>query len=116
MGWHELMAGELEAAWAFYSTLFGWTKDEAIDLGAVGVYQLFRADAAHAIGGMMTRPPQVPVPGWLYYVNVDAIDAAVARVKAGGGTVVNGPMQLPLASNTRPAAQGPARLPSAAPV
>ena len=33
----------------------------------------------------MTRMPQTPAPFWLYYFNVDAIDAAAARVKAKGG-------------------------------
>ena len=48
-----------------------------------------------AIGGMMTRPPEVPKPCWLYYVNVEAIDAAAARVKAASGQVVSGPMEVP---------------------
>jgi predicted enzyme related to lactoylglutathione lyase len=32
---------------------------------------------------------------WLYYFNVPAIDAALARVSAGGGKVLNGPMEVP---------------------
>jgi hypothetical protein len=94
IGWHELYADELDSAWAFYSALFGWTKDEAIDMGEMGVYQLFAAGGA-AIGGMMTRPPQVPVPCWLYYVNVEAIDTAAERVGAAGGQVVSGPIEVP---------------------
>ena len=96
VGWHELYAGDLDSAWAFYSALFGWTKDEAIDMGERGVYQLFAAGAGSpAIGGMMTRPPEVPQPCWLYYVNVEAIDAAAARVTAASGQVVSGPMEVP---------------------
>jgi hypothetical protein len=94
IGWHELMAGDLDGAWAFYAGLFGWRKDEAIPMGELGVYQLFAA-AGPAIGGMMTRPPQVPVACWQYYINVEAIDAAIARVSAGGGQIINGPMQVP---------------------
>jgi predicted enzyme related to lactoylglutathione lyase len=93
-GWHELYAGDLDRAWGFYSGQFGWTKDQAIDLGAMGVYQLFAA-GGEAIGGMMTRPPAVPQACWLYYVNVEAIDAAVGRVTAAGGQVVSGPMEVP---------------------
>ncbi len=96
MGWHELYAGDQDSAWAFYSSLFGWTQDEAIDMGAMGVYQLFAASAGGpAIGGMMTCPPEVPQPCWLYYVNVEAVDAAAARVTAAGGQVVSGPMEVP---------------------
>jgi len=47
------------------------------------------------MGGMMTRPPEMPVAAWAYYFNVPAIDAAVGRVNAGGGQVLNGPMQVP---------------------
>ena len=47
------------------------------------------------IGGMFNRPAEVPVTFWLYYFNVDDIDAAVRRVEAGGGKVLNGPMEVP---------------------
>ena len=94
MGWRELMAGDGAAAFDFYAALFGWTKAEAIDMGAMGVYQLFAKDGVTR-GGMMTKPPQVPVPCWQYYINTDAIDAAAARVTGNGGSIVNGPMQVP---------------------
>ena len=35
------------------------------------------------------------MPAWCYYFNVEAIDAAVERVKAGGGQLVNAPMSVP---------------------
>jgi uncharacterized protein len=94
IGWHELYAADWKSAFSFYEKLFGWTKADAIDMGAMGTYQLFTT-GGDAVGGMMTKPPQVPHPYWGYYINVAAIDAAVARVTAGGGTVVNGPMQVP---------------------
>ena len=94
IGWHELYAGDSDGAWSFYSKLFGWTKDTAHDMGPMGTYQLF-ATGGEAPGGMMTKPPHVPAPGWLYYFNVDAIDDAIARVKANGGDVLHGPMQVP---------------------
>jgi predicted enzyme related to lactoylglutathione lyase len=37
----------------------------------------------------------IPAPFWLYYVNVGDIDAALERVKAAGGTILNGPMEVP---------------------
>lgn len=94
VGWHELMAGALAPAWDFYSALFGWSKAEAIDMGPMGIYQLFGAGDA-PIGGMMTKPPEMPGAAWLYYFNVDAIDAAAGRVQAAGGRMVNGPMEVP---------------------
>ncbi len=94
VGWHELHAGDGPAAFAFYSSLFGWTKDQAMDMGAMGVYQLFAA-GGNAIGGMMTKAPDTPEPHWLYYFNVDAVEPAMARVKQSGGQVLNGPMEVP---------------------
>jgi uncharacterized protein len=93
-GWRELYAGDREALFAYYAKLFGWTKADALDMGPIGVYQLLACNG-ETFGGMMTKPPQVPMPCWLYYFNVDAIDAAVGRVKSGGGQVLNGPMQVP---------------------
>jgi predicted enzyme related to lactoylglutathione lyase len=92
VGWHELLAADWEKAWPFYSELFGWQKAD-VDLGALGTYQLFSA-AGHTIGGMFTKPPTVPAPFWLYYFNVDDIDVAVNRVKAGNGQHLNGPLEV----------------------
>lgn len=94
VGWHELHAGDQASAFAFYSRQFGWSADEAMDMGPMGVYQLFAAGGA-PIGGMMTKSSQTPAPAWLYYFNVDDIDAASARVTGKGGQIVNGPMEVP---------------------
>ena len=94
VGWHELQAGNAEQAFAFYAGLFGWTKAEAIDMGAMGVYQIFATGGA-AVGGIMTKVPEVPKPFWLYYFNVEALDAAVVRVRQGGGQTLMEPQQVP---------------------
>ena len=94
VGWHELLAGDRETAFAFYRALFGWEKADAVDIGAMGVYQLFSA-GGQTIGGMFTKPPMVPRPFWLYYFVVGDIDAAADRVRSGGGQVANGPMDVP---------------------
>jgi predicted enzyme related to lactoylglutathione lyase len=94
IGWHELYAVEWKSALAFYEKLFGWTAGEGHDMGPMGTYQLF-CTGGEPVGGMMTKPPAVPVPNWGYYVNVPAIDAATARVTAAGGRILNGPMQVP---------------------
>jgi predicted enzyme related to lactoylglutathione lyase len=44
---------------------------------------------------MMNKPAEMPRPAWIYYFNVDDIDAAIAKTTAGGGQIVNGPMQVP---------------------
>lgn len=93
-GWHELYSGEVDPTFAFYSGLFGWTKDQAMDMGEIGTYQLFAA-GGDAIGAMMRKPAEVPSPVWNFYFCVDDIDAAVARIGAKGGTILLGPHQVP---------------------
>ena len=39
--------------------------------------------------------PGEPASQWLYYISVDAIDAAQERVKSAGGQVIHGPMEVP---------------------
>jgi len=94
IGWRELHAGEGKGDFEFYSRLFGWRKAEAFDMGALGVYQTFSTGNG-PVGGMMTKMPDTPAPFWLYYFNVDSLDAAVARVKGAGGQVCMGPHQVP---------------------
>ncbi len=94
-GWHELQATDPAAALAFYSKEYGWTKGEGFDMGGpVGIYQLF-ATGNMPNGGMMKTMPEAPGPFWLYYFNVEAIDAALARVKTAGGQVLMGPNEVP---------------------
>jgi predicted enzyme related to lactoylglutathione lyase len=96
IGWHELYADDWEQALAFYGAMFGWQKADAIDMGEMGTYQLFSAaGGGDPIGGMFNRPAEIPATFWLYYFNVDDIDAAVKRVELGGGTILNGPMEVP---------------------
>ena len=94
IGWHELYANDRDAAFEFYSGLYGWTKAGAVDLGADGIYQLF-ATGAHPVGGMMNKPAHFPAPHWLYYFNVDAVVQALVRAVAGGGKMLNGPEEVP---------------------
>ena len=43
----------------------------------------------------MDRPAGMPVAAWLFYVRTEDIGGALDRVRAGGGTVLNGPMEVP---------------------
>lgn len=94
VGWRELHAGDGKRAFAFYSGLFGWTKADAVDMGDMGVYQIFAIDGVPS-GGIMTRMPDTPAPFWLYYFNVAAVEPAIARVRDAGGQVLMGPHEVP---------------------
>ena len=92
--WHELMTSDPQAAVAFYRKHFGWGLGEAMDIGAMGPYQLFAAGGGDA-GGIMGQPqPDMP-PFWGVYFRVDSIDAAQAAIPGLGGRIVNGPMEVP---------------------
>ena len=93
MGWHELLAEDRNKIFDFYGELFGWQKAYA-ETDPADLYQLFSA-AGQTIGGMLTKLPSVPQPCWLYYFNVDDIGAAAKRVNAGGGRMLQGPIELP---------------------
>lgn len=93
IGWHELLATDWKTAFAFYGDLFRWQKAD-VHTGIMGTYQQFSAGGA-LIGGMFTKPPTLPIPFWLYYFNVDDIDAAAARAKNFGGQILYGPIEVP---------------------
>jgi uncharacterized protein len=93
VGWHELLAEDRNRIFDFYGELFGWQKANA-ETDPADLYQLFSA-AGQTIGGMLTKLPSVSQPFWLHYFNVDDIGAAARRVEAGGGRVLQGPIELP---------------------
>ncbi|MEX1258553.1 MAG: VOC family protein [Gemmatimonadota bacterium] len=93
--WHELMTTELDGAWDFYTKLFGWREKSVFDMGEMGPYRIFGTDEMD-LGGMFTKPAGQPGPSfWLYYARVPSVSAAAAKVKERGGTVLNGPMEVP---------------------
>jgi hypothetical protein len=95
VGWNELSANDEKSAWSFYSTLFGWAEDSTMDMGPNGVYRIFKNGGA-PLGGMMTRDrSKSPSPFWLYYFNVEDIDAAETRIIERSGQVLMSPHEVP---------------------
>jgi uncharacterized protein len=93
--WFELATKDLDQALAFYGQLFGWTLDSDMDMGPLGTYRVFSRDG-QMYGGMYVIQEAMPMPpSWAYYIRVDDIDAAAARVSAGGGTIVQPPTDIP---------------------
>jgi predicted enzyme related to lactoylglutathione lyase len=94
--WHELMTTDWRAAMKFYEQVFGWKPSQTMDMGEMGKYQMF--DRPHGmIGGMMNKPKEmanVP-PNWQIYFRVPDVHAAAERIKANGGKILNGPMEVP---------------------
>lgn len=102
--WHELATSDPAAAFTFYSALFGWVKAGAVDSPA-GVYQMFGKSEDQPMGGIYRTPEKAaageywraenPASGWLPYIRVHDIPKAIERVHAGGGQVINGPIEVP---------------------
>jgi predicted enzyme related to lactoylglutathione lyase len=94
--WIELMTTDAPAAMNFYQQAFGWQPSEAMDMGPMGKYQMFNR-GSRMIGGLMNKPPELAQapPFWTIYFRVPDINAAVERIKANGGTITNGPMEVP---------------------
>lgn len=92
--WNELMSSDPKAAFDFYAGLFDWSRGDAMPMGEMGTYQLFRHRGAD-IGAMMGLG-DAPVPAWLPYFGVDApVSDVVEAVGASGGTVHHGPIEVP---------------------
>jgi len=94
IGWHELITSDAVAAFGFYSGQFGWSPVREFDMGPMGIYRVWTDGGGADTGGMMTST-EGTAPAWRFYFRVEAIDAAIARLKAAGGVVVNGPHQVP---------------------
>ena len=93
--WHELATREQPAAFRFYEALFGWYKTSAMDMGPMGQYQMFGRNDVE-LGGMFNKGAEMPgPPSWTHYILVDDINRALEAAKAGGGQVINGPMEVP---------------------
>lgn len=93
--WHELATTDHRAAFAFYAQLTGWQSQVEMDMGPLGIYHIF-GRGAQQLGGIYDKPADMPAPPhWLLYVRVPDLGAALERVKAEGGQVLNGPTEVP---------------------
>lgn len=93
-GWNELYAGNQTNAEKFYTSRFGWTLPDAMDMGPMGKYQFIAHDGV-TIGAIMTKPEAVPAAMWCHYFWVDSIAKAKDLVGVNGGQIINGPHQVP---------------------
>ncbi len=90
--WHDLLTTDARAAGQFYEKLFGWHVE--YQQGYAIVY-----NNGKRIAGILTVKPaegQEQHGIWIPSVSVSDIDAAVSRVKAGGGKIRKGPMDMKL--------------------
>src|SRR5262249_9719395 len=93
--WHELVTHDYPAAFRFYERLFGWEKGTAMDMGELGVYQMFGRNGV-PMGGMYNAPPGAPMPpAWVHYIQVPDVHRAAETARRLGGRVTSGPLEVP---------------------
>jgi predicted enzyme related to lactoylglutathione lyase len=93
--WMELVTTDAKAALDFYCELFGWERSAAHDMGPMGFYYIFSRNGRD-IGGAFDKPAQMSGPSaWLGYVRGKDLDAIARKVREAGGTLLNGPMEVP---------------------
>jgi predicted enzyme related to lactoylglutathione lyase len=93
--WMELATSNHEAAFDFYSKLFGWQALHRMDMGPQGVYLIFGSDGVQRGGMYKLQQERSSKPYWLAYANVPSADAAASAATAAGGRVLAGPMEVP---------------------
>jgi predicted enzyme related to lactoylglutathione lyase len=93
--WHELATSDNEAAFAFYSGLFGWDAIRRMDMGPMGTYLIFGQNGVQR-GGIYNKPADMPAPpNWLPYVRVPSADGGFKTAIGGGARQIVAPMDVP---------------------
>lgn len=92
--WNELTARAPDRAIAFYTGLFGWRQEGELPMGDLGSYRFLHHDD-RMIGAVMPAGDPGKPAGWTFYFTVPDIDAGAEAVRAGGGTVLHDPVEIP---------------------
>ena len=97
--WRDLLTNTPEASRRFYGELFGWEFEQPrvfVGVGSGDSYMLIRHEG-QLIGGMVDTNAlgkEENISQWITTISVADIDAAVGRVAAAGGKVVNPPESI----------------------
>ena len=93
--WVELASTDAKAAQDFYGKLFGWSKQGAMPMGALGDYTFIGRSEQDRPGAVMSSATTGAPVRWNWYIQVADIDAAVATAKEKGGALMQGPDPIP---------------------
>lgn len=99
--WYELMTADVDGAARFYEKVLGWKIPGGAATSGTGTeYRIISRDDGGSAGGMLAlaanRTEGGARPTWLGYLYTPDVDAAVSAIKADGGAVHMGPMDLPV--------------------
>lgn len=93
--WSELITTDVEGSKQFYGAVFGWGSQTHGEGGPMPYTEWKIGE--RSVGGMMPKPPMMPAevpPHWGVYFAVDGTEGAVEKVKALGGELIMGPMDV----------------------
>ena len=95
--WVDCATTDLDAAEAFYAAMFGWTSQRIT--GAGGMAYALQHLNGKRVAGLFELPEQVRAmgvpPHWETSIEVADLPAALDKVRAAGGTVLDGPVAEP---------------------
>ena len=93
--WRESATTDLAKTTAFYTELLGWGYKDS-PMGEMGVYRHWQVNGQDVGGGFQIGPQMKGMPShWAQYISVENVDGAAEAVKANGGRVNMGPMDIP---------------------
>jgi predicted enzyme related to lactoylglutathione lyase len=88
----ELNTTDVDKAKAFYGKLFNWQMED-MPMGNGEAYTMIKVGNGTG-GGLMKHPVPGAPSAWLAYVEVDDINAATAKAKSLGATIMKEPMEV----------------------
>ena len=107
--WVDTSQPDPDAAAEFYGGLFGWEFEEAMPPGAPARYLIARLRGGD-VAAVSSQPEGAP-PGavWNTYIWVEDADAAAAKAREGGGSVLGEPLEVMAPAGWRysPTRKGP---------
>jgi predicted enzyme related to lactoylglutathione lyase len=96
--WHELLTTDVKGAIAFYTEVIGWKTELFPDSVGPEPYTMW-VSGQGSMGGVFTLPEEAKKmgapPHWMGHVEVNDVDATVAKVKDRGGNVLVPPTDIP---------------------
>jgi len=96
--WHDLFTSDRERSMAFYRRVANWTYqvERATNFAwGGGEKDFILALSGDEAGAGFAEIPSNQENGWIAYIEVPDVDAAVRRVDALGGSIVRQPFEVP---------------------
>jgi predicted enzyme related to lactoylglutathione lyase len=90
--WVDLNTDDIEASKTFYASLLGWQYND-IPIGEGQHYSMAQIDGRD-VAAITPMPPGMEFTHWNCYVTVADADAAAARAKELGATILNEPFDV----------------------